>query len=210
MLSLPGEAWGALRAFPGLAGGLHFPSADLGLFVFQYGLDLLDLRNWQAPGMPDLWAAAQLATEANRRVCAAAREKFVTYRRHWGLSAGDGPGHPPHRDNYRAYAPGVPLDGTAHLTASLAAVAHAPHAVLENLRAAEHARGRYGFSNVNLDHDWIGEDMVGIDAGAAVLALDNYLADDRVRAGFHRLPCVARALERPQFARRDEPARLAS
>jgi hypothetical protein len=41
--------------------------------------------------------------------------------------------------------------------------------------------------------------MVGIDAGAAVLALDNYLMGDRVRRGFHSLPCVARALEHLGF-----------
>ena len=37
--------------------------------------------------------------------------------------------------------------------------------------------------------------MVGIDAGAAVLALDNYLNDNRVRKVFHSIPCVQRGLE---------------
>ena len=41
--------------------------------------------------------------------------------------------------------------------------------------------------------------MVGIDAGAAVLALDNYLMNNRVRAVFHHLPCVRLALERLHF-----------
>ena len=59
------------------------------------------------------------------------------------------------------------------------------------------ARGRYGFSNVN--DRWVGRDMVGIDAGAAVLALDNYLADDRVRAVFQELPCVRQGLQRLGF-----------
>ncbi len=43
--------------------------------------------------------------------------------------------------------------------------------------------------------------MVGIDAGAAVLALDNFLAANRVRKVFHELPCVARGLERLGFTR---------
>src|SRR5207248_6280101 len=118
----------------------------------------------------------------------------------------------------RAYAPTGPVDGTAHLTASLASVAHDPGGVLDNLLQAQHdralgARGRYGFSNVNLDRHWVGRDVVGIDAGAAVLALDNYLMADRVRQVFHRLPCVERALERLGFTRVESAAaavRLAS
>jgi hypothetical protein len=67
------------------------------------------------------------------------------------------------------------------------------------------ALGRYGFSNVNLDRRWVGRDMVGIDAGAAVLAIDNYLHGGRVRAVFHDLPCVGAALQRLRFTRRGEP-----
>ena len=47
-------AWEALRPCYGTVAGLRFNNADLGLFVFQYGLDLLDLRAWRAPGAVDL------------------------------------------------------------------------------------------------------------------------------------------------------------
>ena len=148
-------------------------------------------------------AEARLATEANLRFCRDLACHFTTYRKHWGLSAGDGPGNAPALDTYRCYAPSGPVDGTAHLTATLGAVSHRPDAVLENLRNAEAegasaARGRYGFSNVN--DRWVGRDMVGIDAGAAVLALDNFLFHDRVRSAFHSLPSVQRGLERMGFA----------
>jgi hypothetical protein len=88
-------------------------------------------------------------------------------------------------------------------------VAHTPGAVLQNVHEAEHDRrlhigGRYGLSNVNLDRHWIGRDMVGIDAGAAVLALDNYLMADRVRAVFHGLPCVRRGVERLGFTPQED------
>jgi hypothetical protein len=78
--------------------------------------------------------------------------------------------------------------------------------VLENLLAARHDRrlsplGRYGFSNINLDRRWVARDMVGIDAGAAVLALDNYLSANRVRDVFHGLPGVIRGLGRLGFIR---------
>jgi len=208
--SLPAASWAALRPFYGRVAGLRFNNADLGLFVFQYGLDLLDLKRWRAPGGVDLWAEARVATRANRRACRLAAARFTTYRRFWGLSAGDGPGEPPATDTYRTYSPSGPIDGTAHLTASLAAVAHCPQAVVQNLREAGHDRqlgalGRYGFSNVNLDRHWVGRDMVGIDAGAAVLALDNYLVADRVRTVFHGLSCVRRAMGCLGFTPRAHP-----
>jgi hypothetical protein len=138
------------------------------------------------------------------RYCKQQADHFQTYRLFWGLSNGDGPGDSPQRDSYRTRGPHDPIDGTAQLTATLAAVAHAPAKVMENLEKAERdrtlgARGRYGFSPVNLDHHWVGLDMVGIDAGAAVLALDNYLMNNRVRRVFHALPCVRRGLERLGF-----------
>jgi hypothetical protein len=208
--ALPAASWRALRPHYGTAAGLRFNNADLGLLVFQYGLDLLDLRRWSPPGTVDLWAEARVATVANRRACRQAAARFTTYRRFWGLSAGDGPGDRAAPDTYRIYSPAGPIDGTAHLSASLACVAHSPEAVLDNLHEAEldrrlNACGRYGLSNVNLDRCWVGRDMVGIDAGAAVLALDNYLMADRVRAVFHRLPCVRRAMERLGFTPKTGP-----
>jgi hypothetical protein len=202
--ALTPAAGAALKPCYGTVAGLRFHSADLGLFVFEYGQDLLDLRRWRTPGGVDMPAEARLATQANQQVCRESAATFATYRRYWGLSAGDGPGEGTEPDAYRAYAPSGPVDGTAHLTATLAAVAHHPGAVLENLHqaASDHdlgPDGRYGFSNVNVDRQWVARDMVGIDAGAAVLALDNYLMDDRVRAVFHGLPCVARGLERLRF-----------
>lgn len=205
--ALGAGSWQALRPFYGSAAGHRFNNADLGLFVFQYGLDLLDLRTWRRPGDPDLWAEARTATLANEDACRAAAARYVTYRHFWGLSAGDGPADHPGEDHaYRAYAPAGPVDGTAHLMAALASVAHHPAGVLGNLRAARQdrsleAQGRYGFSSVNLDRGWVARDMVGIDAGAAVMALDNYLMADRVREVFHALPCVRRALERLGFTR---------
>jgi hypothetical protein len=198
------ESWAALQPFYGTVAGYRFNNADLGLFVFQYSLELLDLQRWRSPGDVDLWAEATVATAANYHACRQAADRFTTYRDFWGLSAGDGPGRPPDPDVYRCYSPAAALDGTAHLTATLAAVAHGPGPVLENLyRAEKHpqlsARGRYGFSNLNLDHRWVGRDVVGIDLGAALLAVDNYLMDGRVRRVFHSLPCVHRGLSRLGF-----------
>ena len=194
--------------FHGTVAGHRFNNADLGLFVFQYGLDLVDLQAWQAPSEVDLHAEAAEATSANIDACRQAAPVYATYQRYWGLSAGDGPGDSPAPDSYRAYTPVGPIDGTAHLTAALASIAHRPGDVLENILAARREPGvspvgRYGLSNINLDRQWIGRDMVGIDAGAATLALDNVLADGRVRAIFHGLDCVRNGLECLGFARKE-------
>jgi hypothetical protein len=203
--SLPASAWTALQPFYGWAAGRRFNNADLGLFVFQYGLDLLDLQAWRPPGPVDLFAEAAVATAANRAVCRAVADRFVTYQRFWGLSSGDGPGERPGADVYRCYAPPGPIDGTAHITATLASIAHDSGGVLENARqalgeASGETFGRYGFSNRNLDRQWSSRDIVGIDLGAAILALDNVLMENRVREVFHRVPCVQRGLERLGFA----------
>jgi hypothetical protein len=211
---LPAASGRALRPFYGAAGGRRFNNADLGLFVFQYGFDLLDLANWLAPCCEDLCAEAGVAAEANYLTCRARAAEFVTFRRYWGLSAGDGPGGPAGYV-YRCYAPPGPIDGTAHVTAALASVAHHPDLVLDNAREADRdralrPRGRYGFSTVNVDHGWVSPDMVGIDAGAAVLALDNFLHAGRVRAVFHSLPCVQRGLQRLGFTPAPAVARRAA
>ncbi len=194
--------WSQLQHCVGITGGLQFISADLGLFVFQYGLDLVDAEAWHEPGGLDLFAQAGLAAEANYQCCRAASDRFATYRSFWGLSAGDGPGDA-NVETYRCYSPHERLDGTAHITATLASIAHRPEIILENAGRARREPlsplGRYGFSNINLDRRWVGRDIVGIDAGAAVLALDNFLADNRVRDIFHSLPCVRRALDRLAF-----------
>jgi hypothetical protein len=210
----PAQAWRQLRLFSSETGGLYFTNADLGLFVFQYGVDLLDLASWRLPGDIDLTVEAALATEANARVCRAAADRFVTYQRFWGLSAGDGPGPAHGMDTYRCYSPRGPFDGTAHISATVPGIAHRPALVWENLRQAHcksgpRLRGRYGFSNVNLDRQWVAGDMVGIDAGAIVLALDNCLVANRVRRTFHGIEAVQCGLERLGCAA-STPLRLAS
>jgi hypothetical protein len=198
--ALPASCWDALETCPGHVAGLSFPSADLGLFVFQYSLELLDFEAYPVPGARDLRADALLATRANYLACRSAT-RFRTYRDFWGLSAGDGPGDVAGPDRYRCYSPAEALDGTAHLTATLASIASGPELVLENVRAAEAqspyaVHGRYGYSNINIDREWCSRDVVGIDVGAAALAIDNFLYGGRVRRLFHTVACVDLALGR--------------
>src|SRR5205807_620894 len=99
--------------------------------------------------------------------------------------------------------------------ASLASIARQSALVLDNLNRARcdrrlSALGRYGFSCVNVDRRWTARDMVGIDAGAAMLALDNYLFDNRVRRVFHQLPAVRRGLTRIGFSAMRPGTRVAA
>ena len=213
--ALPTACWSALRPFYGTVAGLRFNNADLGLFAFEYGLDLLDLAHWLPPAGVNLDAEARLGVRANYLFCKEKAKDFATYRHFWGLSDGDGPGSEPGTDAYRAYGPGLPVDGTAHLKATAAAIGSLPGEVLDNLARADRypgltLRGRYGLANVNLDRHWVGGDVVGIDAGATMLAMDNYLMDDRVREVFHGLPWVTRGLKRAGFIPRGEVDKAAA
>ena len=66
-LCASGRGLAASAPFYGTVADLHFNNSDLGLFVFQYGLDLLDLSDWLPPDGVDLAAEAGVAAEANYR-----------------------------------------------------------------------------------------------------------------------------------------------
>ncbi|MDD4318933.1 MAG: glucoamylase family protein [Candidatus Peribacteraceae bacterium] len=198
------SSWKQLGTFDGEVAGVKFASADLGLFAHQYGFDLLHLREWKNPGSIDLLEQARLATRANILASQAMSKDFSTFRTGlWGLSAGDGPSGPD--SAYRIYTPRS-CDGTAHVMSSVASIAHDQAAVLRNLLLADdipNARGRYGYGNINLENGtWVSGDVVGIDVGAALLALDNHLHDDRIRHAFHAFPPVQRGLKALGFRRR--------
>jgi hypothetical protein len=199
---VPATAWRDLATFEGVQGGLKFVSADLGLFVFQYGNELIDFNQMPAIGRPNLDRESRKAALANFIVSHMADGRYKTYSLFWGLSAGDGPGAPGAADAYRAYSP-VDMDGTAHITASLASIEEVPELVMLNLEAAERAtglpgpiHGRYGYSNVNLDRNWVSHDVVGIDMGAEVMALENMLQGGKVRQVWQKLPVMRRAVRR--------------
>ncbi len=199
--ALPAKSWTGLKKSYGTVAGARFASADLGLFAAQYSLALLDFESARWPGRFNLHRQAREAVAANYRFCRMSRGQFKTFGRFWGLSAGDGPGRRGQEDQYRAYAPQGPVDGTAHLTATLASIEMCPELVLENLRAVRDKRfasayGKYGLSNVNLSRRWVSRDVVAIDLGAAVMGIDNALHGQRVRQQFHKLACVRRATQR--------------
>jgi hypothetical protein len=173
---------------------------DMGLFVSQYSNCLFDGRYLlKAMGL-NMEQIEHNQTLYNRHVCQSLGKVYETYAdKLWGLSAGDGPG--PSGDVYRVYSP-TTADGTAHVTASLASIEVASESVLDNVMLAAKLRlgpdkleplGKYGFSNINVDRRWISRDVVGIDIGASIMSVDNYLNHDRVKQAFLRLDFVDRA-----------------
>ena len=102
-----------------------------------------------------------------------ARGARATARTVWELNADDGP------NGYRAYsAPGNEQDGTVSPTGAIAAIlfAEAARAAGQTMyeRVKDRCWGRYGFGNAfNLDKDWYDKDVIGIDLGMALLAIED-------------------------------------
>ncbi|MBS1993842.1 MAG: hypothetical protein JSS83_25170 [Cyanobacteria bacterium SZAS LIN-3] len=197
--ALPPSAWKNLKLYNKQVAGQTIASGDLGLFVFEYSNELTDLNAYG--GNINLAEEGARGIKANYDACRDLANKFKTYQRFWGLSAGDGPPNAGQTtDAYRAYAPDNDLDGTAHIMATLGAVDIAPAWVLKNVHEAEALKspkihGHYGYSNVNLDKNWVSRDVVGIDVGVAVMSLENLLYDNEVRKVWQELPSSKRAME---------------
>lgn len=192
--------WDNLKSFHDRQGAKI--SRELGLFVHQYSIELINFSKIPLPGGMSMQATCRRGVERNYLCSRRQGLRFKTFRRFWGISAGDGPPNTPGRpDEYRAYAPLEPasIDGTAHVLSSVASVRLVPELVLLNMLEAESlpsATGRYGYSNINLDRNWFSRDVVGIDAGAAMMALDNAMHHNRIPSMFHEVPAVKRAIER--------------
>lgn len=201
--ALPSSSLTSLGLFYDKVYDMPCVSGDLGLFVFQYSRELLDLDLITGPGGIDLSHEWEKPVLANYAASHQYQSQFKTFLRFWGISAGDGPpDEPGQNDTYKAYAPHGIVDGTAHVMATVASIGVWPQLVLANLKAVQSdqtwckARGRYGYSNINVDRNWYSLDVVGIDVGIAAVALENAMYCGRVRDTFHKLVPVRRALER--------------
>jgi len=200
---IPTACWDAWARPQGdYAGHRTFTAGPL--FEHQYSQAFVDFRGLQDRLGFDYWQSSVEATLANRQFCIDQAHRFHTYSDEvWGLSACDGPG------GYRAYGapPGhIEQDGTVAPLSVVASVPFTPELCISAMRTiqAEYATkvwGRYGFCDgFSVDRNWYDHDVIGIDAGCALLMLENYHSglvwqllgqDPAVRrgletAGFHR------------------------
>jgi hypothetical protein len=128
--------------------------------------DLRDGAGW------NYFVSSQIATQMNRQFCLDHPRKSYSSNI-WGLNACDGP------DGYTAY--GVPdkEDGTVSTTGAIASILFTPQLARasadETYRTfADKIWGRYGFSNsFNVDRSWYDADVIGIDLGMALLAIED-------------------------------------
>ena len=156
------------------------------LFTHQYSQLWLDLRGWKDDGQ-DYFARSVETTLAHRDAAVAARGEHPAYGPNcWGWTACDGP------EGYRAYGAypdGKGHDGTIAPAAAGGSTAFTPGPSVAALRYmkeryGDRVWGRYGFADAfnadprwrerfNAEGLWRSPDVVGIDQGAILLAVEN-------------------------------------
>ncbi len=198
---IPAESWDAWARLLGEYAN-HRTFAINVLFVHQFSHAFIDFRGKQDRGGYDYWRSSSEATLANRQFCIDNAGRFRTYGENvWGLSASDGP------DGYRAYSapPGrANHDGTIAPWAAAASIVFTPDLSLAAMQHiyqtyGERVWGRYGFSDAfNIDRNWWGQDVIGIDLGAALLMLENHRSG-LVWKHFMNIPYVQTALQKAGF-----------
>ena len=173
---IPPESWRAVKKRIGIYGSHNFIYCPP-LFTHQYSQIWLDLRN-KNDGFADYFENSRIATLVNRRFCLDNQDKYKTYSENvWGLTASLGP------NGYKAYgAPpgGAVHDGTVAPTAAGGSIVFTPRLSLKALKFMyqkfqDKIWGKYGFADAfNVDRDWYADEVIGIDQGPLVLAIENF------------------------------------
>ncbi len=205
---VPGTMWYAVERPRGSwAGGPPFVHSSTGsLFTHQFSHAFVDFRGTVDRDGIDWHANSTAATLSNRRYCIDDPEGFRTFGPDsWGLTACDGPrgycgsyGAPPAGDGTRRP---FANDGTVPPCGALGSFMFTPDesaAALAHYAGVPGLQGRYGLRdayNLDVDPPWYGRDVIGIDKGITLLAIENHrtgLAWDLVS----RNPWVRAGLER--------------
>jgi hypothetical protein len=173
------------------------------LFTHQYPQIFVDLRD-KNDGLVDYFWNSKVATLANRQFCIENENQYDTYGPNsWGLTACDGPG------GYKVYggrpATQTPVhDGTVAPTAAAGSFIFTPEeslATLKNMYKEHHSKlwGKYGFADAyNVNRDWYAEDVIGIDQGPLMLAIEN-ARSGMVWKYFMKNKCIQESLEKIGF-----------
>ena len=171
------------------------------IFIHQMASGFFYLGNQRDKLGFDYWISSTNAMKIHRQYCIDRAEEVQTYAHgFWGLNASDGP------DGYAAYgAPEGPEDGTVSPTGAICSITFTPELAISAAhslydKADPKIWGTYGFANAfNIDRNWYDRDVIGIDLGMALLAIENYrtglvwtlmnkcypIAPAFVAAGFH-------------------------
>ena len=171
------DSWNAWEiATATLEGQAVFGGAEP-LFMAQTAPGYFDVRGKLDRQGRDWTAAWTNAHLADRAYCARNPDSRKTYAEgFWGVTACDQPPPVGYGTNWPASGHD---DGTVAPTAMLAGVMFVPSQSQEALDALwtkhrDKLWGRYGFSNAfNVDKNWYDTDVVGIDLGMMLLAIEN-------------------------------------
>jgi hypothetical protein len=146
------------------------------IFIHQMPSGFFYFRNQRDTLGFDYWASSTNAMKIHHQYCMDRAPQVQTYAQgFWGLNASDGP------DGYAAYgAIDGPENGTVSPTGAISSIIFVPTLALSIARLLyekleDHLWGKYGFSNaLNIDRDWYDHDVIGIDLGMALLAIENH------------------------------------
>jgi hypothetical protein len=176
------------------------------IFIHQMPYGYFDLRNQRDRLGFDYWRSSTNAMKINHRFCRSRAKTRQTYSEgFWGLNASDGP------DGYKPYGVlGDPEDGTVSPTGAIASITFTPELAISAAQAMHEKDGgalwgKYGFTDAfNVDRDWHSPDVIGIDLGMALLAIENYRSGLiwKLMSGFDG---TARALAAAGLHLTDEP-----
>jgi hypothetical protein len=197
------QCWYNTSVVSGDIEGHKVLNPHLPLFTSYYGLGWHGLKGLADKDGVNLDANAREAALANRAFCRALSQSSLTYKEQfggwWGISAGDSP------SGYVApqLIPGDAA-GTVWSTSALAAVPWALDEIradLDNWRKSslwQLVCGTYGLAPFNLDAEWIGSDIIGIDVGSFYLNLANQ-RNGTVQQLWMKHPVAKAALERLEY-----------
>lgn len=196
---LPPESWTAIARDVVCYGGRETLHGGP-IFMHQMPQGFYFLKNRRDRLGYDYWVSSVQATQINRLFCLHLADKRKTYGANvWGLNASDGPG------GYQAYgAPEGPEDGTVSPTGAIASLPFTPQLSLAAAQTMyrEHGEklwGRYGFGDAfNVDAGWYDEDVIGIDLGMALVAIENHRSG-QIWKLMARHPATARAMKAAGF-----------
>ncbi len=194
----PEVALGNGDLVPGQTGPLFWAQMTPAYYNLEGLRDHTDRDWWQ------LWANAH---QANYDYCAYNPQRYPRHQEPlWGITACDQPPRRPGKSvGYRARSPvDGANDGTIAPTAALASLMFMPEIAgrsLEDLYLGyrAHAWGKYGFVNaINPARNWFDTDVIGIDLGMMLLAIENHRSGLiwRLRAGH---PATSTALTAAGF-----------
>lgn len=145
------------------------------IFMHQMAQSFFNFKNQRDVLGYDYWVTSEQATLINRQFCIDHSKNRKSYTDDiWGLNACDAP------DGYNAFGAPGDENGTVSPTGALASLIFTPEISIRSANVvyaqlADKVWGKYGYiDSFNLDRDWFDPDVIGIDLGMVIVAIEDY------------------------------------